>query len=402
MARGSQAVVRGSQAAISTTPHTTDALHPARLVLSAAVSAEEFSKKFTPSITNTPPLPVINWSAIGQQAPELLTTPAALPTADAVVITWAGAEWAALQHVFCGSSASMPYTKRNEGSWRGWVKDSDGAPSDLGYWGYYRLVQIGSAKILLFKSNAHYAAVNGQQNLQGLTNRFIQNVGASLILSIGTAGGARTSDPVGTVNIVHSDVLYENNQPQTSWPSYSSAWKPDWTVIGNKSFSKVLFPIPTTSSDVKSIASQFNKFYNTKYGFSELNPDNLNMGASTPAINNLTAPPTPLVTAKSFVVANTSGNLSNFACVEMDDAVIAMTAAGKTEFGSIRNISDPVQNSELPEKFQGNWGEAIYTAYGIYTSYNGAVAAFAVLAGNFSSGGSKARGPNRATPLKVV
>jgi len=87
----------------------------------------------------------------------------------------------------------------------------------------------------------------------------------------------------------------------------------------------------------------------------------------------------PLVTAKSFVVANTSGNLANFACVEMDDAIIARAATGKTQFGSIRNISDPVQNSALTERFQGNWGEAIYTAYGIYTSYNGAVAAWALL-----------------------
>ena len=86
-----------------------------------------------------------------------------------------------------------------------------------------------------------------------------------------------------------------------------------------------------------------------------------------PAINNLTAAGTPLVTAKSFVVANTSGNLANFACVEMDDAVIAMAATGKTAFGSVRNISDPIQNANLPEAFQGQWGEAIYTAYGMYT-----------------------------------
>jgi nucleoside phosphorylase len=88
---------------------------------------------------------------------------------------------------------------------------------------------------------------------------------------------------------------------------------------------------------------------------------------AVPAINNLTAAGTPLVTAKSFVVANTSGNLANFACVEMDDAVIAMAATGKTAFGSVRNISDPIQNANLPEAFQGQWGEAIYTAYGMYT-----------------------------------
>jgi hypothetical protein len=87
------------------------------------------------------------------------------------------------------------------------------------------------------------------------------------------------------------------------------------------------------------------------------------------------------VTAKSFVVANTSGNLANFACVEIDDTIIAKAATGKTQFGAIRNISDPIQNASLPDQTQGNCGEAIYTAYGIYTSYNGALAAAAVLSG---------------------
>ena len=103
------------------------------------------------------------------------------------------------------------------------------------------------------------------------------------------------------------------------------------------------------------------------------------MSASLPAINNLTPAGTALVTAKSFVVATTAGNLAKFACVEMDDAVIAKAASGKTALGSVRNISDPIQNAQLPEKVQGTWGEAIYTTYGMYTSYNGAIAAWALL-----------------------
>jgi nucleoside phosphorylase len=371
---------------------STDALHPARLLVSAAMSAAEFSKKFQPSITNTPPLPAINWAAIGQQAPQLLTTPSQLPAADAVVVTWAEPEWAAMQHVFCGGNTSMPYSKQNESSWSGWVQYSTGAPGALGYWGYYRLVQVGSAKVLLFKSNAHYAASQVQQDLAELTSRFIQSVKPALLLSIGTAGGARPADPIGTVNVVHADTLYESNQPQTAWPNYTNSWTPNWTIISDKAFSNLLFPVPTTKTDLASIAAQFNKFYGTNYPLSGLDPDGLNMGAAVPAINNLTAEGTPLVTAKSFVVANTSGNLASFACVEMDDAIIAMTAAGKTPFGSLRNISDPIQNAALPDAFQGHWGEAIYTAYGLYTSFNGALAAWAVLCGQFPSGATKASG----------
>jgi nucleoside phosphorylase len=364
---------------IAKASHSTEALHPARLLVSAAISAEAFSKQFLPTIKNTPDLPAVNWAAVGGAAPQLLDTPSQLPTADAVVITWAEAEWAALVHVFCSSGASMPYTKRNTGTWSGWIKYDQGAPAGLGYWGYYRLVQVGTTKVLLFKSNTHYAASQGEQNLEALTNNFIQSVNPKLILSLGTAGGARETDPIGTVNVVHVDVLYESNQPQTVWPSYASTWKPNWALVNNNAFSELLFPIPTTASDLASIATQFNKFYKTSYPLSELNPDNLNMGATAPAINNLTTAGTPLVTANSFVVATTSGNLATFACVEMDDAIIAKAAAGKVPFGSIRNISDPIQNALLPEAFQGHWGEAIYTAYGLYTSYNGAIAAWAVL-----------------------
>jgi len=114
---------------------------------------------------------------------------------------------------------------------------------------------------------------------------------------------------------------------------FSNAWKPNWTLLGSSGFSQLLFAVPTKAGDLASIGTQFNSFYSTSYPLSELNPGGLNMGATVPAINNLTPTGTALVTAKSFVVANTSGNLANFACVEMDDAVIAKAAAGKTAFG---------------------------------------------------------------------
>jgi hypothetical protein len=64
----------------------------------------------------------------------------------------------------------------------------------------------------------------------------------------------------------------------------------------------------------------------------------------------------------------------------MDDAVIGEAcAASRTAYGFVRNLSDPVQNSTLPAKTEGDWGSAIHDAYGFYTSYNGAVAAWAML-----------------------
>ena len=73
----------------------------ARLVPLAAAATPEFTKKFEPVISNTPVLPAVNWAAIGNRSTLPTTPPGELPNADAVVITWTDAEWAALEHVFC-------------------------------------------------------------------------------------------------------------------------------------------------------------------------------------------------------------------------------------------------------------------------------------------------------------
>jgi hypothetical protein len=89
-----------------------------------------------------------------------------------------------------------------------------------------------------------------------------------------------------------------------------------------------------------------------------------------------------LLTTPTFVVGTTAGDYKSYICIEMDDAIIAEVCQGAgTAFGFVRNISDPVQNASLSAEIQGNWGSTIYDTYGIYTSYNGALAAWAFLAG---------------------
>lgn len=353
-------------------------------IIRLAVSQSESAQRFDPKIHNIPPLPPVNWAAVGASAPTLLATPAAgLPKADAVVITWAEAEWAAMEHVFCNGAASMPYSERNTSSWSGWQKYDKDVPNVHGwnYWGFYRLVKIANKTVLLFKSNTHLD-YPGEQYLARMISQFMTIVKPSLILSIGTAGGARTGDPIGTVNVVHAGTLYESGSPENQWPEYSNAWSASWSIINQAGFKKLLFPVPTTSSDLQSLCSQFNQFYKTNYSLDQLNVNNLNMADASPAINSLTAAGTSLLTANSFVVATSAGNYSAFACVEMDDAIIgSVCASHKTAFGFIRNISDPVQNSDLPPAAQGNWGSAVLDAYGLYTSYNGAVTAWAIIAG---------------------
>jgi nucleoside phosphorylase len=358
----------------------------ARLRLPTSALAARSSLSFQPSINHSPPLPPVNWEAIAAQAPALIAAPGIqLPSAAAIVLVWTDAEWAALHHVFCNSGTAMPYTSRNHSAWTGWRKYDDAIPTvkDWAYWGEYRLVQIGAAPVLLFKSNTHLD-FPGQQYLTQLISQLIAAVKPQLVLSTGTAGGARLSDPIGTVNVVHASTLYESNEPPASWPEYTSSWQANWTIPSKSGFDKLLFPVPTVAADLASIHEQFNTFYKSNYSLTILNVGGLDMAAPLPGINDLTAGTTSLLTADSFVVGTSSGNLADFACVEMDDAILArVCAAANVGFGSVRNISDPVQNVALPAEFQSHWGEAIYEAYGFYTSYNGAMAAWAILSGQF-------------------
>ena len=355
---------------------------PARLFASAS------QRGFAPTIANTPPLPVIDWSQIGQVAPTLLGKPSSgLPSADAIVLTWADAEWAALQHVFCASGSTMSYSNRNTGSWTGWNKYSTGlpsnAPSDWTFWGEWRLVQIGGATVMLFKSNTHLDWP-GQTYLTDLIQLLVQQVKPGLILSIGTAGGAQTGDHVGTVRAVSAGTLYEQNIAPVSWPVYQNSWTAIDTVLDTPGFTSLLLPIPTTATDLQSLCTQFNQYYSTSFSLSELDLDGLNSGDPLPGIRDQTGAATSLLTTSTFVVGTTSGDYQSYVCIEMDDAIIGeVCEAAGTAFGFVRNISDPVQSASLSAEIQGEWASTIYDAYGFYTSYNGALAAWAMLAGKY-------------------
>jgi nucleoside phosphorylase len=344
------------------------------------------SSKFYPNITGLPDLPVIDWTAIGAEAPTLLDTPAEkMPEADVVVITWAESEWAALEHVFVSSNEAMTYAQSSTGDWNGWEKyDLDMPPAkstdDWYYWGYYRLVQINGKSVLLFKSNTHLDWP-GQPYLENLINRINEYVKPELILSIGTAGGSRLIDHIGAVNIVNSGTMYSSSRPQSDWVNYSNGYSPAWSIIDGENFNSLLFPIPATHANLETLAKQFNENYGTDYPLDELNADGLDNPTDLPVLSNLTAENTPLLTASTFVVGTTSGEYANYAVIEMDDAVIGKVCnESGTAYGFVRNISDPAQNAKLPPEAQGNWGGAVYDVFGFYTSYNGALVTWAMIA----------------------
>jgi hypothetical protein len=61
------------------------------------------------------------------------------------------------EHVFCTRATSMTYASGNKGSWPGWQKYTNGLPAVKGFTvrREFRLVQVGSSNVLLFKSETH-------------------------------------------------------------------------------------------------------------------------------------------------------------------------------------------------------------------------------------------------------
>jgi hypothetical protein len=353
---------------------------PARLFVT------EKQKSFEPVISETPELPVIDWSGVGQAAPTLVSAGGSgLPAADAVVITWADAEWAAMQHVFCASGVAMPYSDRNTGSWSGWTKYAAGMPSSTAegwdYWGEWRLVEIGGKRVLLWKSNTHLD-FPGQSQLTAMMQMLIKEVNPGLVLSIGTAGGAMVGDHVGTVRAVSAGTLYEAGKAEGSWPVYANGWSAAQTVLHKAGLASLLLPVPTTEGDLQGLVTQFNTYYGTKYSIFDLDPGGLNAGDTHPKVVDETGGAVSLLTTPTFVVGTTAGTYGTYACIEMDDAVLGnVCKAAGVAFGFVRNVSDPVQSAALPAQVQGSWGSAVYDAYGFYTSFNGALAAWATLIG---------------------
>jgi hypothetical protein len=348
------------------------------------LAAESRSLAFTPRVAGLPALDPIDWSAAGLTAPQPLATAAALPRGDidVVVIAWAGAEWAAMQHVFCASSSSMPHSDAGADGFPGWQEDATDmieGPAGWTYWGYFRRVLVGDVRVLLYKSNTHLD-YPGAQALTTLTRRLATIVKPGLIMSTGTAGGANAADHVGTVAIVNSATLYQKGEPADHWPRYASSWQAPTATLSQASFGELLLPIPITEAALSALAQQLNGHGHTSYTLDQLDPLGLNRPDPQPAIRDMSAGATSLLTASSFLVGTTDDAFAAYACIEMDDAIVAAECqkAG-VQYGSVRNLSDPAQNPALPATVQGDWGSTIYRTYGLYTSFNGALVAWAAI-----------------------
>lgn len=384
-----------------------------------------FAMAFTPTITNTPDLPVINWPA-GVQAPAVMTDQT-LRQSDRALIVWTNAEWAALMHVFCYSTKTMPYnystasTPYNKGNPVGWTKYtstsqypmpysswSDGSIHSVGYWFWYSYVDLGNGiTVCLVKANIHldnpyFSDAAGKNPISGevvfnqMMDLIDSNVQPKLFVTTGTAGGASVFQTLGTSMAV-SYATYQQGTDQSTWITYPNAANyPIWLPKPNLSQALALTsPVPVTSADLNSIVSQFNTNYTYNFTLAQLDPDQLLIQSTPAPMYDYTYQTSiALLTCSDFLTGTNDNQYGKYAFLEMDDAVIFQyyqkifqNSGRAVVVGSVRDLSDPVQNVNLtPTDAQSNWGSAIYGAYGFYTAYNSAILSWACLTtGNISA-----------------
>ncbi len=346
--------------------------------------------------SDLPPLPAIDWASIGRVASEPVQVSGIgpddpLPGADSVIMTWTDAEWAALDHVFCASESPLPNRESSTGSdapWRrswepfrrGWDAIAPSlpakAPSRIAKaWGSWRMVRFPDTgrTALLFKSDMHLTTDGPAVPLRQLVTLLSEECRPEMLITTGTSGGARLGDPIGSVVLTPS-ARFRLTGSYANLPfngkEFSARSAPDAEEVAK--MSPLLFETPVDQQDLEDLAAQVQGYDLAQLENAAIEPGHIAPGARVTS--------DPALTDNAYAAATTDGAYDAYACLEMDDAVIAMICAGRgQEFAVVRNISDPVLNPGIPDDVLQHWSYLVYHTYGLYTSFNGALCAWSLV-----------------------
>lgn len=352
------------------------------------------------------PLPVVDWQRIGQVAPAPVPityqgSDAPLPKADIVVLTWTSAEWSAFDHVFLNSSTTRTKTSRD---WQSnWYLYKRNAPppaagqSTSPLWGYYQLVEMNTAKgnklrVLLFKCDSHLAHPPWFQGLADMVARILEDAQPAWIYSIGTAGGTRDDVRLGDTVVTNAAHIKLQNPENTGSPVNDQSFVCSDGFPSSDLFEAIQEQLYFSMNHVvtypvlqNALAQLHQKVQDSaQFGLDDL----LNAALRPEELQESRALPmqgTPLLTTDFYYIA-TGTDASQWAVLEMDDAVIAYVAAQQNvKYAFFRNISDPLVpnmtggGETIPDDVRDQWSGLIYEDFGFYTSFNGAITSWATI-----------------------
>jgi hypothetical protein len=325
-----------------------------------------------------------------------------LPHADVVVITWTADEARALAHCFTpGTSFDKwyPYDRRYTDHYEQQIRP--GAPARLAKrLARYMPATVGHRSVLCVKSELHLNQ-DGIENKDAHGNglgtatlpvkdffgQLIDETGASYVLTIGTAGSVVDDFGLGDVVITRA-ARFRCQEEFANEPFNHTTYESDWDVpTGRFTDAEALMTevAPQLAQPPVGPPSPAYPDDGTLAQPAEVTA-RIHADGTAPL-----APFWPILTTDYFEYGTTTNHLdAEGSGVEMGDAALGLAvselpAAGRPKWLVVRNMSDPVINGNLPAKQyhlneQTTWAVGFYTAYGYYTSVNGAIATWAVIA----------------------
>jgi nucleoside phosphorylase len=319
-----------------------------------------------------------------------------LPPADIVVVTWTVDELAGLAKVFCpGHSASRwpTYTHR----YADYVdRIRPHAPAANSHrLGSFQLVTIGGLTVLCIKSELHLNQ-DGVKTGDGTATlpvkdfflQIIAEAGPTHLFTIGTAGSVFDEFQLGDVAVTRA-AKFRLSQEFRNEPFNGQTYRSEWTIPTAH--------LDTATELMASFADELIEppfapptkhfpFDGPPVQSSPANSPDVKLeqgGRDMPEFH-------PILTTDYFEYGTTANRLDlEGAAVEMGDAALGLACSELAHppcWASVRNMSDPVINGDLPSKEyrlneQTSWAVGYYTAYGVWTSVMGALTTWGIIAG---------------------
>lgn len=293
-----------------------------------------------------------------------------LPSSDVLVVTWTVAESQALADVLTPGHATtqwQTYRHNFDSTFKPELRP--GAPAlESDCLGIYARCTIGDRHVLCMKSDLHLSQDGAKLPVRAFWKQIIEESGAKLVISTGTAGGIGASIVLGDV-VVTKHVRFDCQRTFRDVP-----------------FAKSSF------TDTNPLGSTSSRFGLAQGALMAANDSRLPAGPRRPEILASTvAAPVDVLTTDFFAFDDTEDSFGLRAydrqarAVEMGDAVLGLVATedltDPPAWMIVRNASDPQMAKLASREAEAREAAAIYEKYGYWTTIGSAITTWAVIAG---------------------
>lgn len=290
-----------------------------------------------------------------------------LPKADVLVVTWTVAEAKALADVLTpGVPSTSWYVYRHKfDAYKPNIRA--GAPAlESGCLGVYHQCRIGRRSVICMKSDLHLSQDGPELPVRTLWRQIIEETGAKLVITTGTAGGIGAQTLLGDV-IVTKSVQFDCKKEFAQSP-FAKATYTDGALDG----------------------ASAGRFATADQTLIPANSGCLPAAPRAPMIVSATAAdPATVLTTDFFAFDDTTDSYGLRAynphahAVEMGDAVLGLVCAedlaNPPRWAIVRNASDPQIDGSVPLKEQAQQAAHIYEKYGYWTTVGSAIGCWALI-----------------------